>query len=375
MVRLAVIPGDGVGPEVVAESEKLLGRIAALDPALDFEFAHFDWGTEKYLDSGEMMPPDALDILRGHDAIVFGAVGSPQVKDHVTLRQLLLKIRFGFDYYVNLRPIKLLPGVSSPLAAVSTDDVDMIFVREGTEGEYAGIGDRIYPGTDREVALQTSIFSRFGTERVIRWAFELARREGRPVTSVSKGNALNYTSVLWDEIFDEVAAQYPDVPTESLLVDAAAMFMVMEPQRFGVVVASNLFADILTDLGAALMGGMGLAPSANLNPERVFPSMFEPIHGSAPDIAGQGKANPIGSIWSVAIMLDHLGYEGWGKAVVEAIRVVTARGTCRTPDLGGDATTSELGDAVAAALTAPAAQPRDLSQTTAPARGSTLPGP
>jgi len=353
MARIAVIPGDGVGPEVVAESEKVLRAIDAADPGVSFEFDHFDWGTEKYLGSGEMMPPDALDVLRGYDAILFGAVGSPAVKDHVTLRQLLLKIRFGFDYYVNLRPVKLLPGVTSPIAGARPEDIDMVFVREGTEGEYAGIGDRIYPGTDREVALQTSVFSRFGTERVIRWAFELAKREGRSVTSVSKGNALNYTAVLWDEIFDEVAAQYPTVPTESLLVDAAAMFLVMEPQRFGVIVASNLFADILTDLGAALMGGMGLAPSANLNPERVFPSMFEPIHGSAPDIAGQGKANPIGSIWSVALMMEYLGHVDWSKAILGAIEATVAGGKALTPDLGGSASTAETGNAVAAALRVP----------------------
>ncbi len=353
MTRIAVIPGDGVGPEVVAESEKVLRAIDAADPTVSFEFDHYDWGTDRYLKTGEMMPPGALDILRGYDSILFGAVGSPAVKDHLTLRQLLLKIRFGFDYYVNLRPVKLLPGVPCPLKDARPEDVDMIFVREGTEGEYAGIGDRLYEGSDREVALQTSVFSRFGTERVIRWAFELAKREGRSVTSVSKGNALNYTSVLWDEIFDEVAAQYPTVPTESLLVDAAAMFMVMEPQRFGVVVASNLFADILTDLGAALMGGMGLAPSANLNPERVFPSMFEPIHGSAPDIAGQGRANPVGSIWGVALMLDDLGLEEWGKAVLAAIETTVADGRTFTPDLGGTASTAELGDAIVAVLSVP----------------------
>ena len=368
MTRLAVVPGDGVGPEVVAESEKVLRRIADLDATIDFEFDRLDWGTEKYLASGEMMPAEALDILRGYDAILFGAVGAPEVKDHVTLRELLLKIRFGFDYYINLRPIKLLPGVSGPLAGVEPDAVDMVFVREGTEGEYAGIGDRIYPGTDREVALQTAVFSRFGVERVIRWAFELGRREGRPVTSVSKGNALNYSAVLWDEVFDEVAAQYPDVKHESLLVDAAAMFMVMEPQRFGVVVASNLFADILTDLGAALMGGMGLAPSANLNPERVFPSMFEPIHGSAPDIAGRGMANPVGSIWSVAMMLDHLGHEQWGRAVLAAIASVMATGECRTPDLGGAARTSEMGDAVVDALSRVA--PAGVASGLGRARGS-----
>jgi tartrate dehydrogenase/decarboxylase / D-malate dehydrogenase len=357
MERLALIPGDGVGPEVAAQAEKVLRRIAALDDSISFEYDHYDWGTDNYLDSGEMMPTDALDILRGYDAIVFGAVGSPRVKDHVTLRQLLLKIRFGFDYYVNLRPIKLLPGVETRVKGATPETVDMYFVREGTEGEYAGLGDRLFPGTEREVALQTAVFSRFGVERIVRWAFELAVREGKPVTSVSKGNALNYSSVLWDEVFDEVAAEYPEVPSEMLLVDAAAMFMVMEPERFGVVVASNLFADILTDLGAALMGGMGLAPSANLNPERVFPSMFEPIHGSAPDIAGQNKANPIGSIWSLSLMLDHLGYPGWGKAVLAAIAAVLEDGNVRTPDLGGRDTTSDLGDAIVDSLKAPAVSP------------------
>lgn len=355
MTRIAVIPGDGVGPEVVAQTEKILDEISRRDSRLALEFDHFDWGTDKYLASGEMMPTDALDILRGYDTILFGAVGSPAVKDHITLRQLLLKIRFSFDYYINLRPVKLLDGVASPLRSAKQSDIDMVFVREGTEGEYAGIGDRLFPGTEREVALQTAVFSRVGVERVIRWAFEFASREGRPVTSVSKGNALNYSAVLWDEIFDDVAAEYPNVPADSLLVDAAAMFMVMEPQRFGVVVASNLFADILTDLGAAIMGGMGFAPSANLNPERVFPSMFEPIHGSAPDIAGSGKANPIGSIWSGAMMLEHLGFGEWAHSILSAVNATLRDGTVRTPDVGGAAHTGEVGDAVISRLETPAA--------------------
>jgi tartrate dehydrogenase/decarboxylase / D-malate dehydrogenase len=350
MARIAVIAGDGAGPEVTAQSERVLQRVAELDPTFDVTFEHFPWGTDHYLATGEMMPAGALDLLAPFDAIVFGAVGSPEVKDHITLRELLLTIRFRFDHYVNLRPVKLLPGVASPLADVGPEDVDMIFVREGTEGEYAGLGDRLYPGTEREVALQTAAFSRRGTERVVRWAFELARRERRSVTSISKGNALQYSGVLWDEVFDEVAAGYPEIETHRLLVDAAAMFMVREPRRFGVVVASNLYADILTDLGAALMGGMGLAPSANLNPERSFPSMFEPIHGSAPDIAGRGIVNPLGSIWSVAMMLDHLGHAAASSAVLRAIeRTVTAPGT-RTVDLGGEASTRAAGDAVLASL-------------------------
>jgi tartrate dehydrogenase/decarboxylase/D-malate dehydrogenase len=346
MHSIAVIAGDGVGPEVVRESEKVLTSIAERDPGVQFVFARFPWGTDYYLDCGEMMPPDGLDQLVGHDAILFGAVGSPRVRDYITLRELLFRIRHGFDQYINLRPVRLLPGVRTPLRDVAPSDVDMLFVREGTEGEYAGLGDRIYRGTEREMALQTALFSRHGTERAIRWAFELARREGRSVTSVSKGNALQYSGVLWDDIFAEVAAQYPDIETSQLLVDAAAMFMVMDPKRFGVVVASNLYADILTDLGAALMGGMGLAPSANLNPERRFPSMFEPIHGSAPDITGMSLANPIGSIWSVGLMLDHLGYSSWSRVVLRAIELAVADQGVRTPDLNGTATTEQVGDII-----------------------------
>ena len=342
-----------MGPEVIRESEKVLRAVADMDPAVDLAFDHYDWGTENYLAKGEMMPEDALDILRGYDALLFGAVGSPAVKDHVTLRHLLLKIRFGFDLYVNLRPVKLLDGVETPLRNAKQADIDMVFVREGTEGEYAGVGDRIYTGTPREVALQTAVFSRIGTERVIRWAFDLAEREGRSVTSVSKGNALSYSAVLWDEIFEEIALEFPNVSTQRLLVDAAAMFMVMEPERFGVVVASNLFADILTDLGAAIMGGMGLAPSAGLNPEGTYPSMFEPIHGSAPEIAGKGEANPIGSIWSSAQMLDYLGHPEWGAEILRSINEVLRAGAVRTPDLGGVASTEEMGDAITTALALP----------------------
>ena len=355
MNKIAVIPGDGVGPEVARESRKLLEHIASLDPGIELRFDEFPWSATAYLSSGEMMPPDGLEILSGYDALLFGAIGSPLVKDHITLHELLLKIRHGFDQYVNLRPVRLLAGIQTPLAGRTAADIDMIFVREGTEGEYAGVGARLYAGSDREVALQTTVFSRHGTERVVRWAFELAAREGRSVTSISKGNALNYSAVFWDEIFDEVAAQYPGVRAERLLVDAAAMFMVMDPKRFGVVVASNLFGDILTDLGAAIMGGMGFAPSANLNPERAFPSMFEPIHGSAPDIAGQGKANPIGSLWSTSMMLDHLGHPQWAEALMKAIERVMAEHAVRTPDLGGTSTTEEMGDAVLEALEAPAA--------------------
>ena len=343
--RIAVLGGDGVGPEVVAESEKILRAITDLDPALRFEVDHFDWGTDRYLETGSMMPDDGIDTLRSYEAILLGAIGSPLVKDYITLRGLLLKIRFEFQQYVNLRPVKLLPLVTSPLSSGSPSTIDMVFVREGCEGEYAGVGDIIAPGTERETALQTAVFSRHGTERVVRWAFELARRDGRSVTSVSKANALEYSGGLWDVVFDEVAEEYPDVEARRLLVDAAAMFMVREPERFEVVVASNLYADILTDLGAGIMGGMGLAPSASLNPERAAPSMFEPVHGSAPDIAGRGHANPIGSIWSLALMLEHLGHAEWAASVLQSIER-SLEGDVRTPDLGGTSSTKDVGDSI-----------------------------
>ena len=346
MHRIAVIPGDGVGPEVVRESQKVLESIEDRDDSVRFAFDHFPWGTDYYLDTGEMMPEDGLAQLSDYDAILFGAVGSPRVRDHITLRQLLFRIRVGFDQYVNLRPVRLLAGVRSPLAGARPADVDMVFVREGTEGEYAGLGERIYPGTGREIALQTALFSRQGIDRTVRWAFDLARREGRSVTSISKGNAMQYSGVLWDETFAAVSADYPDIEARELLVDAAAMFMVTDPGRFGVVVASNLFADILTDLGAAIMGGLGLVPSANLNPEQQFPSMFEPIHGSAPDIAGRSVANPVGSIWSTALMLEHLGERVWAARVRRAIELAVTDPATRTPDLGGSGSTQQVGDAI-----------------------------
>jgi tartrate dehydrogenase/decarboxylase/D-malate dehydrogenase len=346
-VRVAVVPGDGVGPEVVAEAVRVLTRVAELEPGLTFSFDQFDWGSDRYRSAGAMMPADALDVLSRFDVVLFGATGDPRVPDHITLRSLLLAIRFGFDLYVNLRPVRLLRGIASPLAGRTAKDIQMLFVREGTEGEYAGAGGRLYAGTPRDVALQTSIFTRAGVERVVRWSFEVARSEGKSLTSVSKANAQQFSGVLWDEIFDEIAGEYPDVPTQRLLVDAAAMFMVRDPARFGVVVASNLFADILTDLGAAIMGGMGMAPSANLDPTRQHPSVFEPVHGSAPDIAGKGIANPIAAIWSGALMLEHLGLGPWAHRVVTAIERVVSEDGIRTVDIGGRATTVELGTAVA----------------------------
>lgn len=345
-MRVAALGGDGVGPEVVVEALRVL-RVACETSALPLTVEEFPWGSEWYLEHGEMMPADALEVLAGFDAILLGAVGTPLVPDHITLREMLLRIRFGFDQYVNVRPVRLLGGVASPL--VGPGELDILFVRENSEGEYAGVGDRLFPETPEEVAMQTAVFSRRGVERVVRWALEHARRAGRGrVTSVSKANALNFSAVLWDEVFDEIAAEYPEIETDSVLVDAAAMYLVTQPGRFDVVVASNLFGDILTEIGAALQGGIGLAASANLNPERTYPSMFEPVHGSAPDIAGKGVANPIGGIWSVSLLLDHCGYSKEARAVLRAVEEVVEEGETATLDLGGSATTAEVGKAVAA---------------------------
>ena len=344
--HIAVIAGDGIGPEVITEGKKVFSGIAQMDGTFSVTFEDFPWGCEYYLKSGEMMPENGLDLLRGYDAIYLGAVGYPGVPDHVSLGDLLLRIRRGFDEYINLRPVRLLHGAPCPLADISPRDIDMIVVRENSEGEYANVGARLYPGTPRETALQTGVFSRHGCERVIRYAYELARREKRTLTSISKGNALRYSMVFWDEIFAEIGKEYPDVETHSLLVDAASMFFVKDPKRFGVVVTSNLFGDILTDLGAAIAGGMGLAAGANLNPERRYPSMFEPIHGSAPDIAGQGIANPLASIWSVAQMIDFLGETEWSERVLRAIETLLVEKKTLTPDLGGTAHTTDIGHAV-----------------------------
>lgn len=344
--KIAVIGGDGIGPDVVAEGIRALDCVAAADGGFAFDYTHFPWGCEYYLREGRMMPEDGLETLKGFDAILLGAVGYPGVPDHISLRDLLLKIRRGFDQYVNVRPVKLLQGAPCPLKNVKREDVDMIFIRENSEGEYSGEGGWFNKDTPEEYVHQTGVFTRKGCERIIRYAFELAKKKGWSVTSVSKGNALNYSMVLWDEIFHETAARYPDVPTHEYLVDAAACHMVQNPGRFQVVVTSNLFGDILTDLGAAIAGGMGLAAGANLNPEKTFPSMFEPIHGSAPDIAGQGKANPMAAIWSAGQLLDFLGYEEYGEKVVQAIENTLVEGRALTPELGGSARTEQVGSAV-----------------------------
>jgi tartrate dehydrogenase/decarboxylase/D-malate dehydrogenase len=351
-IRVALLPGDGIGPEVTTEAARLLEVIADLEPSLEVELESLPWNSEHYLATGRMMPEDGLEVLRGFDAIFLGAIGDRRVPDHVTLRELLFAIRQGFDQYVNLRPVKLLRGGTTPLAGRGPGDIDIVFVRENSEGEYAGAGAYLFPGTEREVALQTSVFSRTGVERVQRYAFELARSTGRPLCSVSKGNALNYSAVLWDRIFGELSAEFDDVVTETLLVDAAALHLVLDPRRFGVVVASNLFGDILTDLGAAIVGGLGLAASGNLCPDGRFPSMFEPVHGSAPDIAGRGVANPLASLWAAGMLVGHLGYPVWEAAVVDAIEQVLVEGQVRTPDLGGKDGTTAMTDAVLEALRA-----------------------
>lgn len=342
--KIAVIGGDGIGPEVLAEGIKVLKRTAELDGSFGFDFTCFPWGCQYYLEHGEMMPEDGIEQLSHFDAIYLGAVGYPGVPDHISLRGLLIKIRKSFDEYVNLRPVKLLKGAPCPLAGVKREDIDMVFVRENSEGEYAGAGAWLYKDTPREVVIQDSVFSRFGTERIIRYAYDLARKEHKSLTSISKGNALNYSMVFWDQIFAEVGKDYPDVETHSYLVDAASMFMVKDPKRYGIIVCSNLFGDILTDLGAAISGGMGLAAGANLNPERKYPSMFEPIHGSAPDIAGEGKANPLASIWSASQMLDFFGHKDWGKKLIDIIETMMVEKKVLTPDMGGTATTQEVGD-------------------------------
>ncbi|MBR2860890.1 MAG: tartrate dehydrogenase [Clostridia bacterium] len=344
--KIAVIGGDGIGPEVIAEGVKVLNKVAQLDGSFEFEFTEFPWGCEYYLERGEMMPKDGIETLSKFDAIFLGAVGAPGVPDHVSLWDLLLRIRKSFDQYVNLRPVKLLKGAPCPLKDTKEEDIDMVFVRENSEGEYAGSGSWLFKNKPNEVVIQDGVFSRVGCERIIRYAYELAKKENKTLTSISKGNALNYSMVFWDQIFSEVGKEYPEVKTSSYLVDAASMFMVKDPKRFEIVVTSNLFGDILTDLGAAITGGMGLAAGANINPERKFPSMFEPIHGSAPDIAGQGKANPLATVWSASQLLDFFGHEDWGKVLIDCIEEVLCEKKVLTADLGGNCSTSQVGDEI-----------------------------
>lgn len=343
--RIALIPGDGIGREVVAEAVRVLKALAA-GFRFAIEFTEFPYSCAWYRKTGAMMPPDGLERLRSFDAIFLGAVGDPGVPDHISLWGLLIPIRRGFDQYVNLRPVRLLPGIRSPLAGRTARDIDFVIVRENTEGEYSQIGGRLYTGTEREIAVQESVFTRVGVDRVLRFAFELARGRRGQVTSATKSNGIIHTMPFWDERFRAIAADYPDVRTAQFHIDILSAHFVQHPDWFDVVVASNLFGDILSDLGPACAGGIGIAPSANLNPERRFPSMFEPVHGSAPDIAGRGIANPIATLWSASMMLDFLGEREAGAALMAAIEAVTAEGTTLTPDLGGKAGTREVVDSI-----------------------------
>ena len=349
--EIAVIRGDGIGPEVIEEGIKVLNA-AQRRFGVGFTYTEFPWGSDYYFEHGRMMDANGLDALRGFDAVFFGAVGHPDIQDHVTLNGLLLPMRRGFDQYVCQRPSILLPGVTSPLRGMESGDIDMIVIRENTEGEYANVGGFQYKGFPEEVAVQTSVFTRRGIERVVRYSFELARSRNkqRRVASITKSNAQGYGMVLWDEVFDQVAAEYPDIETESLLVDAACMNFIRRPQSFDVVVASNLFGDVLTDIGAIITGSMGLAPSGNINPERAFPSVFEPVHGSAPDIAGKGIANPMATVFSGAMMLRHLGETEAADAVDAAVESVLRDGETMPVDLGGSASTQAIGDAIVNAL-------------------------
>ncbi len=348
--RIAVIAGDGIGQEVVPEGLRVL-EAAASRFGLDLEFASFGWGCGWHERHGRMMPEDGIARLAAFDAIFLGAVGWPTVPDHVSLWGLLIPIRRHFEQYVNLRPVRLFEGVPCPLAGKAPGSIDFLIVRENCEGEYSEIGGRLHAGTERELAVQESVFTRHGVDRVLRYAFELAQgRPARHLTSATKSNGIIHTMPFWDERVKAVSGDYPGVRLDAFHIDILAAHFVRFPERFDVVVGSNLFGDILSDLGPAVTGTIGIAPSANLNPERRFPSMFEPVHGSAPDIAGQGIANPVGQIWSGAMMLDHLGHPEAAGAIVAAIERVLAAGKVLTRDMGGTATTEEMGQAVAAAL-------------------------
>jgi tartrate dehydrogenase/decarboxylase/D-malate dehydrogenase len=350
--RIAVIPGDGIGKEVVPEGLRVL-EAAAAKYQIGLEFDHFDFAScDYYAENGEMMPPDWKEKIGGHDALFFGAVGWPEtVPDHISLWGSLIQFRREFDQYVNLRPVRLMPGVPAPLAGRKPGDIDFFVVRENTEGEYSSIGGKMFPGTEREVVVQETVMTRIGVDRILRYAFELAeKRERRHLTSATKSNGISITMPYWDERVEAMAENFPGVTWDKYHIDILTAQFVMNPQRFDVVVASNLFGDILSDLGPACTGTIGIAPSGNINPERKFPSLFEPVHGSAPDIAGKGIANPIGQIWAGAMMLDHLGQPEAAAGIVKAIEAALANPATRTGDLGGAADTVTAGKAVADAL-------------------------
>ena len=348
--KIAVLPGDGIGKEVVPEGIRVLESIGrSFD--IQFKWETFTWGCEFYTQTGRMMPEDGIDQLGDSDAIFLGAVGFPGVPDHISLWGLLIPIRRQLQQYVNLRPVRMLKGMVSPLQGRGPADIDFLIVRENNEGEYSEIGGRLYSGTDQEIAVQETVFTRKGVDRVLRYAFELAQtREAKHVTSATKSNGIIHTMPFWDERFAAIASEYPYVRTDQYHIDILTAHFVLHPDWFDVVVGSNLFGDILSDLGPAIAGSIGIAPSANLNPTREYPSMFEPVHGSAPDIAGKGIANPIAQIWSGALMLDHLGHPEAAAEVERAIETVLENTSLRTPDMGGTATTVELGAAIAEAV-------------------------
>jgi len=349
--RIAVIPGDGIGKEVIPAGLEALAAVAEREGGIEFAFDRFDWGSDLYRSTGVMMPADGLAQIKDNDAIYFGAVGSPEVPDHISLWGLRLAICQPFDQYANVRPARVLPGITSPLRQVTGPELDWVIVRENSEGEYAGVGGRVHRGLPIEVATDVSIMTRAGVERIFRFAFALARSRPRKLlTIVTKSNAQRHAMVMWDEIGAEIAREFPDVAWDKMLVDAMTMRMTIKPASLDTIVASNLHADILSDLAAALAGSLGIAPTANLNPERRYPSMFEPIHGSAFDIAGKGIANPIGSFWTGAMMLEHLGEKAAANRLMRAIERVTANPLLHTPDLGGAATTRAVTDATIAAI-------------------------
>jgi len=349
--RIAAIPADGIGLEIIPEGIRVLEALEKRTGSFRMTFETFPWGSEYYHAHGRMMPEDGLETLKAFDAIFFGSVGHPSVPDHISLWGLRLPICQGFDQYANVRPARILPGIRSPLRDRGPEDLDWVVVRENTEGEYAGVGGRAHTGHPEEVGMEVSVFTRAGVSRIMRFAFDLARkRKRRQLTLVTKSNAQRHGMVLWDEIFQETAAGFPDVATDRMLVDAATTRMVLRPETLDVVVATNLHADILSDLAAALSGSLGMGATANLNPERKYPSMFEPIHGSAFDIMGKGIANPIGTFWSAVLMLEHLGEAESASLLMSAIESVTARGDRLPRDLGGTATTREVTDAVCRVL-------------------------
>ena len=347
--KIALIPGDGIGKEVLPEAVTVLEKVGGKF-GISFAWQEFDWSCETYAKTGRMMPEDGIEQLSPFDALFLGAVGYPGVADHVSLWGLLIPIRRAFRQYVNLRPIKLMKGVTTPLAGRGPGDIDFTIVRENNEGEYSEMGGRIYAGTEREMVIQESVFTREGVDKVMRFAFEQAVKRRGHLTSATKSNGIIHTMPYWDERFEAMKPAFPDIETDQFHIDILSAHFVQHPDWFDVVVGSNLFGDILSDLGAAVVGGLGLAPAANINPEKDYPSMFEPVHGSAPDIAGQNIANPIAQIWTGAMMLDHLGHEDAGKAITDAIQAVLADGDGLTKDLGGTASTQELGKAITAAL-------------------------